>query len=96
MSTAALETTLAKLYTDEAFRTRFLQDPAAALAPLELTALEQAALVNIDRDGLTLAAASYARKRALGARTRSRQHAWLAIARRVARWRAKPAKEPGA
>lgn len=87
MSTANLETTLAQLYTDDAFRERFLQNPAAAIAPIALSDAERDALVNMDRDGLALAAASYARKRALLARTSAQQRWWLAIAQRVGRWR---------
>lgn len=87
MSSATLETTLARLYTDDKFRERFLAGPARALEHIDLTVEERAALVDIDRDGLALAAASYARKRALVVRTRSQLLGWLAIAQRVARWR---------
>lgn len=87
MSSATLETTLARLYTDDQFRERFLAGPAQALDHIDLTIEERAALLKMDRDGLALAAASYARKRALVARTRSQQRGWLAIAQRVARWR---------
>ncbi len=87
MSTATLEMTLAQLYTDDEFRERFLQNPADAIAPIALSDAERSALVSIDRDGLMLAAASYARKRAQVARTRTQQRGWLAIAQRMARWR---------
>lgn len=89
MSAAVLESTLARLYTDAEFRAQFLADPATALEQADLTTAERAAIINIDRDGLALAAASYARKRAAVARTRSQQRGWLALAQRVARvrWR---------
>jgi len=58
-----IEAFLARLYTDAALRRAFLDCSvetalAAGLAPLDAAALER-----IDRDGLALAAESFARKR---------------------------------
>ncbi len=61
---ADLQRFLARLYTDPALRRRFLERPfeEALTAGLdEPTALE---LAKIDREGLELAAESFARKRA--------------------------------
>lgn len=64
MSTAGVEAVLARLYTDAAFRARFLASPGRACVGLDLTDGELAQLAAIDRDGLELACASLARKRA--------------------------------
>jgi hypothetical protein len=67
MNAAAMEVFLARLYTDDALRRAFLAAPAdvARGAGLEEDAVQ--ALVLIDRDGLRLAAASYAGKRSVHA-----------------------------
>jgi hypothetical protein len=63
MSAAGLERALARLYLDDAWRVRFLADPAAALLGANLDASERSALLAIDRAGLELMARSLARKR---------------------------------
>jgi len=70
VSSPRFEAFLARLYVDGEFRAAFLADPrraAAGLAPDEIAALEA-----IDREGLELAADSFARKRAGRASRRSR------------------------
>jgi hypothetical protein len=60
----ALESLLARLYSDAAFREAFLQDGSALLAQQpHLSEQDRAALLSIDRVGLKLAARSYAKKR---------------------------------
>ncbi len=59
------EAFLARLYTDEPLRARFLADPRAESARHQLTAEECDALERIDRVGLELSARSFAHKRAL-------------------------------
>lgn len=63
MSSAAFEAYLVRLYVDEEARDRFLRDPRSAATAAGLSAAECAALERIDREGLVLAAASFARKR---------------------------------
>ena len=63
MSTADVEALLARLYTDEDFRTRFLDAPDDVLARESLSVDERAALLAIDRSELILAANSYRHKR---------------------------------
>jgi hypothetical protein len=72
MSAAAVETLLARLYSDDALRREFLADPgriarAAGLDPAEVTAMAA-----IDRTGLEMAAESYSRKRSTRTRRDSR------------------------
>lgn len=67
----AIERFLARLYTDAALLARFLANPRAVCADAGLDDGETEALARIDRDGLALAAESYARKRA-GERGKSR------------------------
>ncbi|MET3129920.1 hypothetical protein AAKU55_000161 [Oxalobacteraceae bacterium GrIS 1.11] len=64
MSSPALERFLARLYSDAALRQRFLADPQQGVAGAGLSASEQAALCELDRAGLQMAAASYEHKRA--------------------------------
>jgi len=54
---------LAKLYTDDAFRARFLRDPAETAATQKLTAEQTEALAGIDKIGLAFATRSFAAKR---------------------------------
>lgn len=68
MSAAAFERVLARLYADAGFRRDFLADPEAACARDDLTPEERRQLAHIDRSGLALAAASFARKRAAARR----------------------------
>jgi hypothetical protein len=63
MSAITLETALARLYTDEALRCKFLATPAHVAQELGLSAADAHALVHIDRAGLLMAADSYAWKR---------------------------------
>jgi hypothetical protein len=72
MNAAWLEAFLARLYTDDALRRDFCARPAevARAAGLDAATVDQ--LQAIDRDGLHLAADSYARKRAAHARLQQR------------------------
>ena len=64
MNPIAFEQFLAKLYTDPAFRARFLAAPQAEAARAGLPAEQCRALSAIDRVGLQMAARSFAHKRA--------------------------------
>lgn len=68
MSAAGVESFLARLYSDAALRERFLRDTETAvktaMADFSLTEIERAALLQMDRVGLQMAAVSYANKRA--------------------------------
>jgi hypothetical protein len=66
MSAAAVETLLARLYTDDGLRRRFLDDTVAVALRMGLDDEEAAAFARIDRVGLAMAAESYARKRERG------------------------------
>ena len=70
MSSPALEAFLARLYTEEALLAAFLADPAPVLAQSSLSETEFAALRDIDRTGLILAARSFRAKRAQHAQAR--------------------------
>ena len=72
MSRPAFEAFLARLYTDDAFRAAFLADPPGVARAGGLSESEVAALGTIDRQGLTLAAESFAHKRAAKARHSAR------------------------
>ena len=63
MNDPNFERFLAKLYTDDAFRARFLRDPGGTAAARKLTAEQTEALVKIDKIGLAFAARSFAAKR---------------------------------
>jgi len=58
------EAFLARLYVDADLREAFLADPERVARAAALRADEVAALVAIDREGLALAATSFAHKRA--------------------------------
>lgn len=64
MSSPALETYLARLYTDDALRAAFLRDPRAQALLQGLSPQEVDAMASMDRIGLQMAAASYRAKRA--------------------------------
>lgn len=81
MSAIEMERTLARLYTDEAFRDAFLRDPSDALSTVDLTADEKADLAGMDRAGLVMAAASYRHKRERRAGAQQREPG-----KRLARW----------
>lgn len=77
MSSPALEACLAKLYTDDALRQAFLDDPQAQALLHGLTQEEAAAMAAIDRTGLQMAAASFHFKRAAhGGKVRPAQPSW--------------------
>lgn len=63
MSAPAFEAFLARLYSDEDLRLRFLASPADVARESGLSDGERRAVEAIDRDGLILAAQSYTRKR---------------------------------
>lgn len=63
MSAVALEVVLARLYTDPQLRAAFLASPEQVARDAGLCAADVAALQNIDRAGLMMAADSYAWKR---------------------------------
>jgi hypothetical protein len=69
MSAAALETLLARLYTDEALRRDFLRDPGAVARSAGLDEAQVRAMQAMDRTGLEMAAQSYSRKRRGSPRT---------------------------
>ena len=66
--TIAFEAFLARIYVDPHARDRFLRDPMGEAGRAGLWPHEIAALERIDREGLELAAASIAAKRAHGER----------------------------
>ena len=63
MSTANVETFLARLYTDEDFLRRFLRSPHEILSREPLSTQQRSALAAIDPSELILAADSYGHKR---------------------------------
>lgn len=63
MSSQSFEITLARLYTDPAFRNRFMADPEDTLADCDLTADEQNDMMAIDKAGLLMASRSFLHKR---------------------------------
>ncbi|PHV51282.1 hypothetical protein CSQ91_09260 [Janthinobacterium sp. BJB301] len=77
MSSPALETYLARLYTDDALHDAFLLDPRAQALLQGLSPEEAEAMAAMDRVGLQMAAASYRAKRsAHGNRARPAQPWW--------------------
>jgi hypothetical protein len=72
MNSPALEAFLARLYTDAALLERFLSAPGCEAQRAGLDEHAAVALENIDKAGLRMAAASYARKRAQHRRPRLR------------------------
>ena len=62
MSSPALETYLARLYTDDALRAAFLLEPRAQALLHGLSPQEAEAMAAMDRVGLQMAAASYRSK----------------------------------
>ena len=63
MSTADVETFLARLYTDDDLRSRFLRSPHEVLSRENFNAQQCAALAAIDPSELILASDSYRQKR---------------------------------
>lgn len=84
MSAPGVEAFLANLYSDAALRESFLHDAKTVMANLPLAEIERAALLEIDRVGLQMAAASYAKKRAhhLGKRKFFGSRFWTFLFRR--------------
>ncbi len=70
MSSVALETFLARLYTDATARARFIADPQGETAAAGLSPAECAAMARCDRVGLEMAAESFGHKRAQHGRRR--------------------------
>jgi hypothetical protein len=62
----ALEAFLARIYVDAEARERFLEDPIGEASRFGLSRETCTELGSIDREGLELAAGSFARKRAKG------------------------------
>ena len=73
MSSAALETFLARLYTDAASRQRFDADPQGEAARAGVSPEDCLALAQCDRVGLEMAADSFSRK---GAQHGSHRRSW--------------------
>lgn len=73
----AVEQLLARLYTDDALRHEFLASPEAVARRAGLDEGATRQLAAIDRDGLVLAASSYAHKRQAHAAHRAGRP-WLA------------------
>jgi hypothetical protein len=73
----ALEALLARLYTDEALRARFMAAPEAVALQAGLSADAARRLAAIDREGLVLTAASLAHKRAGHGAPPAGRWAWL-------------------
>ena len=76
MNAAALEAFLARLYTDEALLAEFMRDPESIARGAGLDEEGIRAMLAIDRDGLEMAAGSYARKRAGHVAKRARTWRW--------------------
>ena len=74
MSAERLEAFLAKIYTDEESRERFLVDPRGEAAKAGLDEREVESLEKIDRVGLVLATRSIQRKRQRRKRQRLSDH----------------------
>lgn len=64
MTGPRFEAFLARLYTDEPTRRRFLEDPATVARASGLSEEEVQAALDIDREGLMLTAESFEKKRA--------------------------------
>lgn len=78
MNAGALEVFLARLYSDAALLSAFMQAPEAVARQAGLDEPGVAALLAIDREGLSMAAHSYARKRDSHATKRGRSWPWPA------------------
>jgi hypothetical protein len=66
---SAVESLLAQLYTDASLRGEFLDDPVTVARREGLAENDAARLASVDREGLELAARSFAHKRASRVRT---------------------------
>lgn len=76
MNAAALEAFLARLYTDTALLAEFMRNPESTARGAGLDEQGVSAMLAIDREGLAMAATSYARKRAGHAAKRTRVWRW--------------------
>ncbi|MCC7705019.1 hypothetical protein IGS59_22510 [Janthinobacterium sp. GW460P] len=76
MSSPALETYLARLYTDDAVRAAFLLAPRAQALLHGLSPQEADAMAEMDRVGLQMAAASYRAKRQAHGRAAKPAQRW--------------------
>jgi len=63
MTDEKFEAFLARVYMDAVFREAFMRDPEAEALRAGLNPEQDAALVQIDREGLRLAAMSFTKKR---------------------------------
>lgn len=63
MSTPEFEAFLARLYTDQTLRAKFLLDREGEARAAGLSEQQVASLIELDADALEAAAASFARKR---------------------------------
>lgn len=80
MSSPALETYLARLYTDDALRAAFLLAPRAQALLHGLSPQEADAMAAMDCIGLQMAAASYRAKRAAhGKKAGPVRHGWCRL-----------------
>ena len=84
MSSAVLETFLARLYTDSAALQSFIADPEGEAARAGLSAAEGQALADSDQVGLQMAAASFGSKREQHRKPRAPLHLriWQRLLRR--------------
>jgi hypothetical protein len=87
MSSPLLEAFLARLYTDEAALEAFLEMPADEARNAGLAASEVAALLEVDRDGLVMAARGF-RAKLRARRRRTRGIMWFAarLSSRLGPW----------
>jgi uncharacterized protein YfaA (DUF2138 family) len=76
MNAQALEHFLARLYTDDALRQAFVDQPERVAREAGLDETTRQCLLSIDRDGLALAAHSYACKRSAHAQQRAPRRGW--------------------
>jgi hypothetical protein len=77
MSSVALETFLARLYTDTTARALFYTDPAGEASRAGLSGEECAALARCDRVGLAMAAENFGHKRAQYSKRRLPWWHWI-------------------
>ncbi len=76
MNAAALEAFLARLYTDAALLAEFMRNPESIARGAGLDEQGVRAMLSIDREGLAMAAGSYAKKRAGHSAKRARPWPW--------------------
>jgi len=76
VNAAALEAFLARLYTEAALLSEFMRDPESIARGAGLDEQGIRAMLAIDREGLAMAAGSYAEKRAGHVAKRTRTWRW--------------------